>query len=196
MAAGRRVYNSETIELQGQQIERQIGPSPSCEDPRSGHLPLLPMAEEFARTSWLRADLDTGSFAARLSARRIQGTGSKPGAVHIIIMPQHQLSDGLTVSTDRTEGPYQWYTSLQVRPSRTTLRCCPVQRPGPARSSVNHLLQVVDNLQFQNVSHPILHRRSQCPLGASTTREARKTNNRQLGLLYRWGRQTDPSSWS
>ena len=30
MAVGRRVYVSETFELKGQQIERQIGPSSSC----------------------------------------------------------------------------------------------------------------------------------------------------------------------
>src|SRR6266567_7897559 len=71
---------------------------------------------------------------------------------------------------------------------------CPQMLPCPAtwtKSSVNPLLQVVDNLQFQNVSYPISHRRSQCPLGASTTRETRKTNSRQLGLLYRWDPQTD-----
>jgi hypothetical protein len=57
-AAGRRVYDSETIELQEQQVERQIGPSLSRVDPRPGHLPLPPIAKESARTSWLRVDLD------------------------------------------------------------------------------------------------------------------------------------------
>ena len=46
MAEARRVYDSETFELQTQQVEQQIGPSLSPVDPRSGHLPLMSMAKE------------------------------------------------------------------------------------------------------------------------------------------------------
>jgi hypothetical protein len=103
MTAGRRVYDSKTIELQGQQVERQIGPSWSREDPRSGHLPLLPIAKESARTGWLRVDLDKHWFlcgeawCSQNTAHRLKTWRSIAGAVHIIIKPQHQRSDGLTV---------------------------------------------------------------------------------------------------
>ena len=41
---GRRVYDSETIELHGQQVEQQLGPLLSRVVTRSGHLLLLLIA--------------------------------------------------------------------------------------------------------------------------------------------------------
>ena len=46
MAAGRHVYDSETFELQTQQVGQQIGPSLSPVDPQSGHPPLMSVAKE------------------------------------------------------------------------------------------------------------------------------------------------------
>ena len=63
MATGRRAYDSKTLELQRQQIERQIGPSLRQRmDPRPGHLPPLPIAKESARARSPCVDLDKHWF--------------------------------------------------------------------------------------------------------------------------------------